>query len=589
MTPPTAISSLLLPLTAALTLGLGLLVDARAQDSALPDIGSSAGEVITPAQEAEYSGMLLRELRRMNMTLEDPLLDDWLQQMAFRLVAGSDRPRQSFTFFLLKDRQVNAFATLGGYVGMNTGLVLMAEREDEVAGVLGHEITHVTQRHVLRSVERAKKDSLPIALAMLGAILAASQSDSSSSGDATQAAILSGMSLMAQQQINYTRSNEQEADRIGIQTLANAGYDAGGMADMFGRMARIERVNTGGDSRYTTPDYLRTHPVTLARISEARERAKRVKGAVGRACILDRDGEEVRCSESAVGDSAFDGAAPLNPLLPSSLAAIGAAGKPGGDFGWARERMRVLSAESPAAAIAEYERMRRKQDKAFDDAERYGLALARTRMNQGRAALEQLQALMAEHPGDLWLELAMAEAEHQARRTGPARDRFERLAKTYPRNRAVALTYARVLGEIGTPEAGRRAQTLLRPLLASRGGDPVFQQRFARASELAGDLPRAGEAYAEAAFLNGRPEDALNQLEALKKRDDIDYYQRARIDARIAAITPVVLEMRRQGLRPGDQDRRPDTDPGFRVGVSGSSRADEQTGFGSESERWRRP
>ncbi len=542
MTPSTTISSLLLPLTAALTLGLGLLVDARAQDSALPDIGSSAGEVITPAQEAEYSGMLLRELRRMNMTLEDPLLDDWLQQMAFRLVAGSDRPRQSFTFLLLKDRQVNAFATLGGYVGMNTGLVLMAEREDEVAGVLGHEITHVTQRHVLRSVERAKKDSLPIALAMLGAILAASQSDSSSSGDATQAAILSGMSLMAQQQINYTRSNEQEADRIGIQTLANAGYDPAAMADMFGRMARIERVNTGGDTRYTTPDYLRTHPVTLARISEARERAKRVGGGSGSASLP---------------------RTPLNPLLPSGLAAADATGKPGGEFGWARERMRVLSAESPAAAIAEYERMRRKEDKAFGDAERYGLALARTRMNQGQAALEQLQALTAKHPGDLWLELAVAEAEHQARRTGPARDRFERLTRAYPRNRAVALSYARVLGEIGTPEAGRRAQAVLRPLLAASGDDPVFQQRFARASELAGDLPRAGEAYAEAAFLNGRPEDALNQLEALKKRDDIDYYQRARIDARIAAITPVVLEMRRQGLRPGDQDRRPDTDPGF--------------------------
>ena len=119
-----------------------------------------------------------------------------------------------------------------------------------------------------------------------------------------------------------------------------------------------------------------------------------------------------------------------------------------------------------------------------------------------------------------------------------------------------ALTYAQMLNEQGDREAGQRAQSVLRPLLGRSADDPVFQQNFARSNELAGDLARAGEAYAEAAFLNGRPEQALIQLQTLKKRDDLDYYARARIDSRIAALTPQVLELRRLGVRDPDVDRR---------------------------------
>ena len=125
-----------------------------------------------------------------------------------------------------------------------------------------------------------------------------------------------------------------------------------------------------------------------------------------------------------------------------------------------------------------------------------------------------------------------------------------------PRNRAVALTYAKVLGERNNVAAGKRAQAVVRPLAATASDDPVFQETFARASEIAGDPIRAGEAYAEAESLNGRPERALVQLENLKKRSELDYYARARIDARIAAITPTVLELRRQGVKDEALERR---------------------------------
>jgi len=518
----------------ALALALALALPAGAQQSPrLPDIGSSAAAVLTPAQQREYGAMTLAQLRNYGYTLEDPLLQSWLQGMGRRLGAASDDPKQAYTLFMLHDRQVNAFATLGGYIGVNAGLVLAASSEDEVAAVLSHEIAHVTQQHVLRAVEQAQRDRIPILLAMLGAIAVAQGSGGNSAGDATMAAVVSAQGLMVQRQIDYTRSNEAEADRIGIRTLARAGYAPDAMAGFFERLQAVVRST---ESRETTPDYLRTHPVTVSRISEARDRARQIAAA-----------------EPRYAPSAADAAG--NPLLPASLrigplTASGASGA----FPWAKERLRVLSADTPALALREYQRLARTA--ALDDAQRYGQALARLLDGQAAQAAEDLEALLAAHPGDTWLALALGQAEARAGRTAAADARFEALLARMPHSREVALTYAAVLNERGTREAGRRAQEILRPLLAVAADDPVFQQAFGRASEMAGDLVRAGEAYAEAAFLNGRAEQALVQLDTLRKRDDVDYYARARIDARIAAITPMVLELRRQGIRDEDLGRR---------------------------------
>jgi predicted Zn-dependent protease len=531
---PTESNLRLVPLTAALTFALAAL-NVPAQDTRLPDIGSSAGEVLGPAQQAQYGAMTLSQLRHYGYVLDDPLIEGWLQGVGHRLGASSDKSAQSFTFFMLKDRQINAFATLGGYIGTNAGLVLAADREDQVASVLSHEIAHVTQDHVLRGVERAERDSVPILLAMLGAI-ALAQSSSNSGGDATMAALAAAQGLMAQRMIDYTRANESEADRVGIQTLARSGYDPTAMAEFFTNLQAVVRVNRGGE-REQTPDYLQTHPITITRIGEAKERAAQIAG---------------RSSFKA----SSTGTASDNPMLPAGLRMPQAslAGASSGQFGWARERLRVLSANTPAEAIREYERMR---DKApLDAAQRYGLALARLHAGQATAAAGELATLQQQHPDDTWLALALGEAEAGSGKHDAADRRFEALLARMPRNRAVALTYAKVLGERNNVAAGKRAQAVLRPLAATASDDPVFQETFARASEIAGDPIRAGEAYAEAEYLNGRPERALVQLENLKKRSELDYYARARIDARIAAITPTVLELRRQGVKDEALDRR---------------------------------
>ncbi len=547
--------SRLRPLLLVTALALALPAATTAQTSheaKLPDIGSSAGELLTPARQAEYGGMMLRELRNYGYLLEDPLLDNWLQTVGTRLGAQSDQTGQPYTFFMLKDRQINAFATLGGYIGMNAGLVLTANREDEVAGVLSHEIAHVTQQHVLRGVERAQRDQIPILLGMLGAIALAQAAGGSSSGEATQAAVASAMGLMQQNQINYTRSNESEADRVGIRTLDRAGYDVTGMADFFERMAHATRSNMG-DERSRLPDYLRTHPVTTTRISEARQRAEQLrKEHVDLITRVPGGGERIESFNpnlitlpSTVSDNPL---LPIQVTLPAETLGRGTTGQ----FDWAKERLRVLTADTHIGAVREYENMRRESGRELTDAQRYGLALAHLQGGNNAQALAELKPLLAQYPDNLWLALAMGEAESRTGKTAAANQRFSSLLQRMPNNRAVALTFAKILNEQGTREAGRQAQALLRPLMATSANDPLFQLQFARASELAGDTVRAGEAHAEATYLNGRAEQALVQLQTLKKREDLDYYARARIDARISAITPQVLELRRQGIHDPD-------------------------------------
>ena len=541
-------------LATALTLALAAPL-AASQDSRLPDIGSSAGELLTPARQAEYGGMMLRELRNYGYLLEDPLVTDWLQTVGNRLGADSDNPQQAYTFFMMRDRQINAFATLGGYIGMNAGLVLTADREDEVAAVLSHEIAHVTQQHVLRGVERAQRDQVPILLGMLGAIVLAQAAGGSSSGDASQAAIASAMGLMPHRQIDYTRSNESVADRVGIRSLSRAGYDIDAMAGFFAKLQQATRV-ARGSGREAVPDYLQTHPVTTTRISEARQRADQLRGTQVTTVTSVPGGERVeRFDRSGITlpETRSD-----NPLLPVPVTLPAQVFQRGetGQFDWARERLRALSASTPSAAVREYETLRRQAGRPLTGPQRYGVAVAHLQGGDTRTALAELRALADETPDNLWVGLALGEAESRTGDPQAANRRFDALMRRHPENRAVSLTYARVLNEQGGRQAGQRAQAVLRPLMGRAGDDPVFQQQFARANELAGDIARAGEAYAEAAYLNGRPEQALIQLQNLKKRDDLDFYARARIDARIAAITPEVLELRRQGIRDPDVERR---------------------------------
>ncbi len=543
-----------LPVTAlAVCAGLaGARVDAHETSGVkLPDIGSSAGELAMPREMQDYGASMLHEMRAMNYILDDPLLNDYLDGLGHRLVAQSDRPDLPFTFFIVRDNDINAFAAPGGYIGANAGLITAMNREDEFAAVIAHEIAHVTQQHLLRAYEDMKKSSIPITLAMLGLMIAgAGRGD-----DTAPAALMSGTALIQQRQINFTRKDEIEADRIGIQTLARAGFDPVAMADTFATLGRTMRVN-GID----VPEFLRTHPIDTNRIADAKARAGQMDTCGYVNGVLDR------CVGAGAGADAAATPPPIRTPFGPAAASVASTGpvtispnlsrldRSGSrdTFLLMRERVRVLSARSPAAMVGYYADSLKSNPEFDTAANRYGYGLALTRARQLDRAIAELRKLAEAQPGQATFQLALANAEDHAGRHADAERRYAELHEDYPGNRAISLAYADSLLSRGQDKSARQAQNLLRPLLDSYSDDPDLQTSYARACELAGDPIRAAEAYAEAAWLKGRAEDALNQLKALTGKEGLDYYQRARVEARITAMTPLVLELRRRGTKPGD-------------------------------------
>lgn len=351
------------------------------------------------------------------------------------------------------------------------------------------------------------------------------------------ASVTSAMGLMQQRQIDYTRSNESEADRLGIRTLARSGYDVDAMAGMFERMATATRANEAGQA---IPDFLRTHPVTVTRIGEARLRA-------------DQQRRETE-SQDRNGIASWRPAMPVSPLHPGvpglhvDLDRI-TLDSPGADFAWVKERLRVLSAPTLVQALNEYELLAKRQPDGLSAPQRYGLALARLRAgNPPASAIELLQPLHESDPDNLWIGLTLAEAWSRAGMTDRADALLASASRKRPDNRAITLVRAELLNAQGTADAARKALEILRSVSPADSHDPALHRQLARAWELAGDPVRAGEAHAEMTWLNGRAEQALLQLQTLRRRDDLDYASQARIEARIETLMPEVLELKRQGV-----------------------------------------
>lgn len=556
-------------LAAAIALCLTLAGGASAEGVRLPDIGSSAGQVLSPTEERAYGASMLHELRGMHLVMDDPLLDAWINDLGYRLVAHSDKSERRYTFFIVGEREINAFAAPGGYIGVNAGLITIAEDEDELAGVMAHEIAHITQQHLLRAFENAQKVSLPIALAMIGALIASA----GASGDAAEAVLATGTSLMQQTQINFTRQDEAEADRVGIQTLARSGFDPDAMGDFFSRMDRALRPGND-DSNF--PSLLRTHPVTTSRISDARSRAEVIKqqqkgapaSVVAKSCGYDV------CSDTTYAGNGTETTAPAAKMgTPQSAALVAelasrapattapAPAQPSradraATWALMRERVRVLSTDDKVNLVGYYADSLRTKPEFDTPANHYGYALALLQDRHADKALMQLQPLLKAQPDSLPFALATARAELDAGQRAAALARYADLGKRLPDNRPIHLAWAEALLASGERADARKAQDLLRPLMSESDDSPAVYLVFARACELAGESVRAAMAHADAAYLSGRAMDALTQLQDLAKRKDLDFYQRSRIESRIAEFTPVVLELRHRGVKPGQESRQ---------------------------------
>ena len=410
-------------------------------------------------------------------------------------------------------------------------------------------------------------------LAMIGAIAASAHQNPYSTSNADIGAMAAVQGIFQQMQINFTRQDESEADRVGINTLAKAGFDPDAMANFFERMQRALRP---GFDENDVPALLMDHPVTTTRISEAKARAEVIKKdyhpEVTVGDVEEPGKSEATVATAAKGDSPGASANPGKPAQISTISLLPKIGQVSASaqphethqrqrlraqayYLLMRERVRVFSSPHPAEMITYYADNLRDHADFDTPANRYGYALALTLGGRAKQAFETLRKIGDADPENLVLQIALGNAELYSGARDAALQRYARIEKSFPNNRALALAHADALLEYGDKADGKTAEELLRSQLARDDEDPDLQTTFARACELAGDTVRAGEAHATAAYLNGRAEDALNQLKQIAKRGDLNYYQRTRVEALIAQMTPLVLDMRRHKIRPEDQGK----------------------------------
>nr|WP_316641451.1 M48 family metalloprotease [uncultured Roseateles sp.] len=239
----------------------------------LPSLGDSVSEGLGVGTERRIGDQIMREIRVDPDYLDDPLLLEYVQQLWTPLLAvarqnGNIVPetneRFAWEIFLVRDRNVNAFALPGGFVGVHLGLIAMTTSRDELASVMAHELSHVTQRHVARRIASDSRQSMMALAGMLVGLLAAARSHSP---DAANAVLVGSQAAAAQGQLNFSRDMEREADRVGFGLLTGAGFASSGMASMFEKLDQAYHLNDSGGY-----PYLRTHPMTSERIGDARER-----------------------------------------------------------------------------------------------------------------------------------------------------------------------------------------------------------------------------------------------------------------------------------------------------------------------------
>lgn len=443
----------------------------------LPSIGDPSGSVISPEQERHLGEAFMRNVRRQLKVIDDPLVNEYIQSLGYQLVSNSNDQTRNYTFFVVQDSSINAFAAPGGFIGVHSGLMLTTESESELAAVLAHEIAHVTQRHMARTYEAAQQMSVPMAAAVLAAILLGVHDPQLGS-----AAIAAASAGSAQYQINFTRSNEQEADRIGIDILARSGFDPRSMPTFFERLQQSSRYYGNN-----FPEFLSTHPVTVNRIAESTDRAEQYP----------------------------------RRRNPDSLG-----------YQLARARLLVLTEEDPHKTVEIFRAHLKDSDAHDEDATRYGYALALLAAGKHDAARTEIQRLRKKDPDRIAYRIAAAEIELAAGNHQASRDIFLDSLELYPDNYPLTLHFAEALLRMGDPQ---RAHELLQRFVRNREPNIEVYRLLARTATEAGHPVEAHRSMAEYYYLNGQIKAAIEQL-TLALRTANDFYQSSRIEARLQQL-----------------------------------------------------
>jgi predicted Zn-dependent protease len=461
----------------AILLCLAMLPRAFAQN--LPELGEGSSAVLSPQVERKIGEGIMREIRaREPSYLDDPELGDYLNQLGSRLVAAVPGARQDFLFFGIRDPSINAFALPGGFVGVHTGLLTAAESESEVASVLGHEIAHVTQRHIARQLGTQQQMAIPSLVAMAAALLLGR-----SRPDLAQGAMMAAQGAVVQTQLSYSRDFEREADRIGFQTLDAAGFDVRAMGAFFEKMQRSTRVVDDG----SVPGYLRSHPVTTERIADAQSRAANMRYR----------------------------------QHPDSL-----------DFHLVRAKLRAEFG-APRDAVTEFTTALGDRRYANEAAARYGLAVALLRAKRPADAQAEL-AKLGERTTESPMFLMLAARIRQAQGKGvEALALLKEGAVRWPDRRSVAYAYVDALAAHGSAD---ETLAVLAPQLRQYPRDDRLHEMEAKAFASLGKRLRQHQAQAEVYALRGSLLAAIEQLQLARAAGDGNFYELSVVEARLKEL-----------------------------------------------------
>jgi predicted Zn-dependent protease len=460
-----------------LTLLLLLCMSPCALSDGLPDLGDVSQATLTPLQERQIGQQGMMQIRASKQYLEDSEVNDYLNQLGDKLVENSPEPSLEFEFFAVNDNSVNAFAFPGGFIGVNVGLLLITQSESELASVLAHEISHVTQHHLARMIEAERGNGLISMAAIAVAILAARTSP-----QASEAAIASVQAGNIQQQLNFTRSNEEEADRIGLQLLQKSGFNTHAMPEFLKRLQNATRLL---DSN--APNYMRDHPITSDRIAEI---------------------------ENRIRDQPYR-------LIPDSL-----------DFQLVRTKL-IGAQKTPTDAIAYFSDALGAQKYGNPIAQRYGLVRALLRNNEIERASREfslLRNLAGANPAsrnNAMIATLEGQVLRAAKNYSGALAFYRTAVQTFPQHRALIYDYTDLLLQNNQADT---AVELLNDQLTRDPRDTTLYDLLARAYAMQGKTLEQHQAQAYSYAWQGNLYAAIEQLELAKKAGG-SFYQLSSIES----------------------------------------------------------
>lgn len=457
--------------------GLNKSIPSRDSDTNLPDLGDIAQTVLTPQDEQRIAEQILREVAVSDDVLQDAEIADYLQAIGQRLAASGPDKRQTFNFFVVRDNSINAFAMPGGVIGVHTGLILASNSESEMASVLGHEIGHVTQRHLARMLASQKYDTFKNIAGIALALLVARANPELASG-----ALTASTAAGVQRQLDYTREHEREADRVGLTILDAAGFDVRGMPAFFTTLQRSTRFVEG-----TAPSFLRTHPLNAERIADVSNRVETM---------------------------------PYKQVADSL------------DFQLVKAKLRAGNGMAQTA-IDQFQDNLRERRFANETAENYGLAVAMLRKNDLAGATKQMQWLQAHAVKHPFIENLAARIEVARNNPQAAAAQYAKALTLFPDQRSLIYGYAEHYLATNQPDKALKLIAEKQPLFPT---DAYFYDMMAKAYAAKGkDLLRfqaQGESYYRKYNLNR----AVEQFDFAVKAKDGNFYEHSIVDARLKEL-----------------------------------------------------